>query len=336
MMSLAWRQALRWASPGEAGGRLSILIYHRVLPTIDPLFPEEVDAQRFEAQCRWVRSLFNVLPLAQAVTRLRERTLPERALSITFDDGYADNHDVALPILRRYGLKATFFIATGFLDGGRMWNDSLIEAVRRTPLSRLDLRDVLADPDACHAVGDWRQRRQVVDRLIAQVKYLDEPRRAETVAALVGRAQVSLPNDLMLSTGKLLGMRRAGMDIGAHTVSHPILSRIDETTARQEIVDSRLRLETILDEPVRLFAYPNGKPGVDYIARDADLAQDCGFDAACSTAWGAADAGTSHFELPRFTPWDRGEGRFAWRMVRNLRRASVLATSHNRVRETGR
>ena len=117
-------------SPGGARARLSVLIFHRVLPEPDPLFPDEMHARRFDVLCGWLTSWFKVLPLDEAVARLKAGTLPARAVCITFDDGYADNHHVALPILRRHGLVATFFIATGFLDGGRMWNDTVIEAIR--------------------------------------------------------------------------------------------------------------------------------------------------------------------------------------------------------------
>src|SRR5262245_19841153 len=102
--------------------RLSVLAYHRVLPAPDPLRPSEPTAAEFEQRMRWVKANFNVLPLTEAVGALREGRLPERALSITFDDGYADNHDIELPILARLGLPATFFVATGFLDGGCMFN----------------------------------------------------------------------------------------------------------------------------------------------------------------------------------------------------------------------
>ena len=123
--------AFELLSPGQRNGRLSILIFHRVLAQVDPLFPEEVDAARFDVICGWLRRWFNVLPLDAAVRRLRDGSLPRRAAAITFDDGYADNHDIALPILKKHGLPSTFFIATGFLDGGCMWNDTVIEAIRR-------------------------------------------------------------------------------------------------------------------------------------------------------------------------------------------------------------
>ena len=98
------------------GARLSVLIFHRVLPESDPIFPDEMYAHCFEAMCGWLKAWFNVLPLDAAVASLKAGKLPARSACITFDDGYVDNHDVALPILLRHGLPATFFIATGFLD----------------------------------------------------------------------------------------------------------------------------------------------------------------------------------------------------------------------------
>ena len=91
---------------------------------------------------RWIRSWFNVLPLALAVERLRQGDLPARALAITFDDGYADNAEVAAPILERLGLPATFFVTTGFLQGGCMWNDRVIEALRNCAADELDLSEL--------------------------------------------------------------------------------------------------------------------------------------------------------------------------------------------------
>jgi peptidoglycan/xylan/chitin deacetylase (PgdA/CDA1 family) len=90
-------------SPAGAGARLTVLIFHRVLLEPNPLFPGEPDAVRFETQMRWIKTWFNVLPLPEAIQRLRVGGLPARAAAITFDDGYADNFTVALPILRRAG-----------------------------------------------------------------------------------------------------------------------------------------------------------------------------------------------------------------------------------------
>ena len=106
--------------------KVVILIFHRVLRTPDPIFPNELDANRFNQIMVWIKSWFNVVSLDAAVKAIKEKNIPRRTAVITFDDGYADNHDVALPILKKHGLPATFFIATGFVDGGRMRNETII------------------------------------------------------------------------------------------------------------------------------------------------------------------------------------------------------------------
>ena len=129
-------------APAGADARHSTLIFHRVLTAPDPLLPDEPTAAEFEQRMRWVQRYFNVLPLAEAVARLQSRTLPARSLAITFDDGYADNEQIAAPILTKLGLPATFFIASGYLDGGRMFNDSIIAALRDSKRGNLDLREL--------------------------------------------------------------------------------------------------------------------------------------------------------------------------------------------------
>src|SRR5215831_728021 len=112
---------------------LIVLIFHRVLRERDPLLPSEPDATAFIALVRLLAENFNVLPLSDAVARLYDGRLPHRAVCITFDDGYANNHDIALPILAARNLPATVFVAPAFLNGGRMFNDTIIEALRRAP-----------------------------------------------------------------------------------------------------------------------------------------------------------------------------------------------------------
>jgi hypothetical protein len=290
----------------------------------DPLFPEEIDAARFDTLCRWLRGWFNVLPLDEAVARLGEGTLPARALAITFDDGYEDNQRVAVPILERHGLSATFFVSTGFLDGGCMWNDVLIEALRRAPGPELDLRGIDGAGLGLYALPDVASRRRAIDAVIGRVKYLEGGERAKAVDAVARAAGLPRLPSPMMAPSQVCAMADRGMGIGAHTVWHPILSRLGEARALQEMADSKARLEAILQRPVTLFAYPNGKPGTDYAAATVGLARRAGFAAAVSTAWGVASRQTDRFQLPRFTPWDRGRTRFALRLAANMRRVPSL------------
>lgn len=313
-------------SPAGSHARLSIFIFHRVLPTADPIFPGEPDAKAFDEIALWISSWFKVLPLDVAVDLLKRQQLPARAAAITFDDGYADNHDVALPILQRHGLSATFFIASGFLNGGRMWNDTVIESIRRTTLPVLDLERLQL---GCHPLATTVERRHAIENIISKIKYLTPSERAETTLAISEISCTTPPTDLMLSSAQVCTMRQAGMVIGAHTRTHPILARTSIDEARREISEGREELQALLGEPIDLFAYPNGKPGTDYLPEHCLLVEQLGFSAAVSTTWGAACSSSSSFQLPRFTPWNRTKLKFGLRLISNM------IKSHRTHRPTG-
>ena len=299
---------------------LSILIYHRVLARPDPLFPGEVDARLFERQLRLLKRFYAPLPLAEAVQRLQDGCLPPRAACITFDDGYADNAQVALPLLQRHGLHATFFIATGYLDGGQMWSDTVIEAVRQAPGPRLDLQE---HGLGCLPVASLAQRQAAIATLLGQLKYLPFGRRQQLAMQIRRRAGATAGQAAMLSTAQLRQLQSAGMGLGAHTASHPILSTLPDHAARRDIANGKHQLEDLIQAPVTLFAYPNGKAGRDYGTPHVAMVHSLGFKAAVATDWGVArpGAGLDLLQLPRFTPWDRGRLAFLWRLRQNRRQA---------------
>lgn len=289
--------------------RLSILIFHRVLPQPDPLFPNEVDARRFDRMMAMVAAGFNVLPLQQAAAALARSELPAPALAITFDDGYADNHAIALPILRRHGLSATVFVSTGFLDGGRMWNDTVIECIRRCAHERLDLGPVGIDIE--FSLDSMAARRRAIEQVLRLIKYKTPAEREPllgTLHRICGRP--ALPDDLMMSREQVKALHRAGVTIGAHTVHHPILCTLDDAAARTEIETSRNELRCLIDDPIETFAYPNGRPGKDYDERHVAIARGLGFKAAVSTAKGVSVPGDDVLQLKRYTPWQPNRGRW--------------------------
>jgi peptidoglycan/xylan/chitin deacetylase (PgdA/CDA1 family) len=304
------------ASPAGQRARLSILIYHRVLPAADALNTWDVTASEFGLQMRVLREHFSLLPLAEAIERLTARSLPARAVCVTFDDGYADNAEVALPILLKHGVPATFFIATGYLDGGRMWNDTVIEAIRTLAAPTLDLTPWSLGTFALDTID---ARRAAISGVLPVLKYLPGPEREARAAHLAERAGIASPGNLMMREDQVRELHNAGMGIGAHTVTHPILRNTAPDIAHREIVDSGRRLAEIVGRPIRLFAYPNGKPGQDYGPEHVQMTRDAGYAAAVATGWGVATAQSDRFQLPRFTPWDRTPGRFMLRLIRNMR-----------------
>lgn len=306
------RTAGRLLSSRGPRARLLILMYHRVLRRRDPLVPDAVDEAEFETQLGVLARNFTPLPLSEAAVRLRDGTLPPRVVVVTFDDGYRDNHDVALPLLERYGVPATFFIATGFLDGGIMWNDMVIEALRRAQGSAIDLTPLGL---GVHPVTDDDARYRSILALIRRLKYEPPAERQEHVARIAAVTGQPLPDDIMMSSRQVLELSERGMEIGGHTLNHPILSRIDARQAEREIVEGRSHLEEITGSKVRSFAYPNGKPGEDYRREHVDMLHRNGFSCAVSTSWGCATYRSDIMQLPRIAPWDRTASRFAARLL---------------------
>lgn len=304
--------------------RLTILIFHRVLPAFDPMRPDEPTVDQFDWQMQLLSRYFNPLSLQEALTRLQDNALPERAVCVTFDDGYADNVLCAAPILRRYGIPASVFVSTAFLNGGRMWNDSVREALRIAPDEQLDLTDIGLEQ---YEVGRMEQRLEAAEAIIRSIKHRDPQERAQLVSQMEKRVG-SLPNDLMLTTQQLRELGQGSIAIGAHTVNHPILSSIPPKNAESEIAKSKQVLEEMLQQEVSEFAYPNGAPDVDYTAEHRNMVERLGFKVAVSTHWGAVCKESDHYQLPRFTPWDRQPARFAVRLLLNYRKVDPLVVAN--------
>ena len=309
-------------SPAGPRARLSILIYHRVLPAADAFNTWDVTAAEFDLQMGALTKHFSPLPLAEAVERLATGSLPARAVCVTFDDGYADNAEVALPILRDRGVFATFFIATGYLDGGRMWNDTVTEAIRTLQAPTVDLTSWGLGTIVLDTV---EARRAAIAVILPALKYLPGAEREARAAHLGDLAGIASQGNLMMREAQVRELHNAGMAIGAHTVTHPILLNTSPATAQREIVDSGQRLAEIVRQQIRIFAYPNGKPGQDYGPEHVRMVRDAGYTTAVATGWGVATAQSDRFQLPRFTPWERTPGRFMLRLIRNMGNAHTAA-----------
>lgn len=297
--------------------RLSILIFHRILDRQDPMLKGEIDIKQFDSQMFWIKRFYNVLDLNTAMDNLVSNTLPARALCITFDDGYKDNYINALPILKKYSLPATFFIATAFLNGGIMWNDVVIETLRNTKMKSLDLTEFGL---GIYKIGE--NRAGLLSEVLTSLKYLAFEKRTSVVEALPRLLNSPVPNNLMMDDSDVKNLYRSGMVIGGHTKNHPILAKLSRQHAKQEIEAGKQYLETLVDDEIQLFAYPNGRPGQDYNSEHVEILKKVGFKGAVSTAWGAATNKSDIFQLPRFTPWDRSVVKYLFRLEK-MRRFSL-------------
>lgn len=295
--------------------RVCIITYHRILEQPDPLLETEPDITTFYWQMKVLAENFNVMPLHDAIIAMQQNRLPERAVCITFDDGYRSTHDLALPILQQFKLPATLFVTTAFLDEGNMWNDRIIEAIRRLPNGVLNLEEIGMGE---HQVSNLDDRIRLVKKINADSKYLSPVDRQNAILKLESLAGTAHSSNMMLTRQMLKTLSDCEIEIGGHTTTHPILTKLDDESARQEIVQNKEVLENIIGKPLRLFAYPNGKIGKDFDQRHMKMAQQAGYHAAFSTAIGAASRESHPFRLPRSRPWDTTPFLFQARLLRWL------------------
>jgi peptidoglycan/xylan/chitin deacetylase (PgdA/CDA1 family) len=293
-------------SPAGRGARLAVFSYHQVLERRDPLRPGEPDRSDFASDVEIIRQMFSVLPLQEAAARLTGGTLPSRAACVTFDDGYANNHELAASVLEAHGVPATFFVTGGAVDDGVMWNDLLIEAVAARG-NELVLSSV---PGLDTSAFSASQGPALVAEILQALKYrpLSERR---TAAEQVYRDNVGpdLPR-LMMTREMVADLARRGFDIGGHTMNHPILAQLPEDEARLEISSCSQWIEDVTGRRPKTFAYPNGRPGKDFTAVHAAMVGEAGYDVAVSTSWDLARTATDVYNVPRIGPW--------WRQQRSL------------------
>lgn len=312
---------LRWAtsiaSPGAGRGKLLTFFFHRVLEVSDPMIPGEIEVRRFDAALQWISQQFRVLQPLQACEQLAAGTLPSRAAIISFDDGYRDNHDTAMPVLLRHRMSAVFFIATGYLGDGVQFNDRLTEAFRALREDSFDARwldlGILPTHSMEARLATMHQVREALKYLEPQAR-TEAVERVETLCATNGRGLQR--GRVMMSAQEVRALAANGMEIGGHTVTHPILQSVDDAVAYAEIESGRSALTAIVGRPPMLFAYPNGKRGRDFDARHAQMARRAGFRFAFSTQRGVATRASDPLQLPRFMPWNTDALRFKLQALR--------------------
>lgn len=284
-----------------------ILMYHRVGPMADHFTPG-VTPDVFERHIQYVATRCRVLSVTDLLAAADAGTVPARAVAITFDDGYEDVFTYASPILQRHAVPATVYLTTGVIDANdTMWNDRVGVALRDTASPSIDgvpgveplpLRSVA---ERCAAVGS----------VLRALKPLPPDERERQVAALGKRLNVSFgAAPRMLRWDHIRAMAAQGIEMGGHTVSHPILSAVSEAKAQYELTASKRRIEAEVQQPVRHFAYPNGR-AEDFNAAVQALVRDAGYRSAVSTIFGTNQVTTDRFALRRGGPWEAEPAVFA-------------------------
>jgi peptidoglycan/xylan/chitin deacetylase (PgdA/CDA1 family) len=293
--------------------RVFVLAYHDVsapdvtaaagVPTAvlypDPAEPEGViSADRLQRQLRYLKRHYRFASLSQAAALLaRPGALEEDLVAVTFDDGYAGNFEAAWPVLREEGVPATVFVTTGFLDGGGLWFDfarrllaAALAAGRQLP--ERPRRALVA------ALGRWPGRARRPEWAVERMKRLDPAARQRLLDELAAADLPLGPPARPLSWNQVRTLAAMGIEIGCHTVSHPILSQLPPAQQAEEIAGARDRLRQEVGEAPTAFAYPNGSAD-DFTPDTCEALRDAGFAVACTTLRGANRPGCDLLRLRR-------------------------------------
>ncbi len=261
--------------------QVAILMYHRVCPDRDSWSLSPISPREFQKQMEYLGRTYELLSLDRLASFIhRGKTLPEKAVVITFDDGYKDNYLHAYPFLKKYHAPATIFLTTGHIGSDRLfWWDEVRYIVNNSTAAQLDLDEL-----GSYSLNSDADRRRTTAMISGKLKRLPDERKNALIDKLTSICQVSIPpglgRDFVLSWDEVKEMSNDGISFGAHTVNHPILPNLPSEQARWEILQSKKDIEEKLGKEVSAFAYPNG----DSSAEVVKLVQESVFSCAVSVS----------------------------------------------------
>jgi peptidoglycan/xylan/chitin deacetylase (PgdA/CDA1 family) len=286
-------------------------MYHRIgEENVDP-WSLSVSPRRFDEQLAWLQRHREVLPLSEFARRHRDGALPARAIAITFDDGYACNASAAVPLLEAHDLPATIFVTTGPVSSGReFWWDDLQRIVADAPVDRLTVSSggcrAEVGLDGAAEFGRWHpghppsnSRQTAFLELWNALRTVDAASRDEAIEEL--RAQTGTPrrgreSHRPMTPEELRRLADSGrIEIGAHTLTHPVLTEWPKDEQRAEIDGGRQACALLTGRMPTSFAYPFG----DHDPVAVELVREAGFDVACTTVSAPVRTGCDVLALPR-------------------------------------
>jgi len=293
-----------------------ILMYHQVLEENDVekdyvqpgLY---VSRQVFEKQMAFLSEKYNLLSL-ERVTEILEKNQspPLKSIVITFDDGWRDNYLYAYPILKKYNVPATIFLATDYVGTDKMfWFLEASILMTNNRLTKKQLGELIAkyagETDSSKILSDRGLKNSddipsVRDWFIESLKRLDAANVQAILKELSARNEMTADsikvNRSMLTWEEVMQMNHNGIDFGSHGCSHRIMPALTDAEIQRELRESKRIIEQRLGREIKLFAYPNG----NYSNHIREMVQDCGY--VCALATGGKkepESGTDLYSLKR-------------------------------------
>lgn len=288
-------RGLPW--PRKAEPRFVILCYHRVGLAGVPLY-SKLDPGVFESQMRYLRKYYRVLSLTEVLGEQQRPVSARPAVAVTFDDGYRDLFDYALPALQKYSIPATIFpIVEAIETGVAPWYDWIFVAIFDHPGSFVDIS--LEEPTRLPLDSAY-SRLAATDRIVRWLRRKPEHFRREFLQEFLSQfpADKHQLANRMLTWDQLRVMQTNGVSCGSHTLTHPVMSRVNPEQKIRELRDSREILQRQLGGRIEHFAFPFGQPSDCLGVLPEDL-RSCGYRSALTMSPGVNRQGTNPFSLLR-------------------------------------
>ena len=290
-----------------------ILMYHRVAEVDSSPYQVSVSANHFLQQMEVLRSITCPISLIELKDAIKQKKIPKNSVVVTFDDGYSDNYSRAFPILNKLQIPATIFITSSYVGSQReYWWDEL-ERILILPEKLPDKSPFMVGGqtlDLNFARFNKEQRIHLLRGIHGLLKSCRPGDRNSILNALLlmgGLSELGRDAYLPMTADEIVTLSRSGIiDIGAHTLTHPVLSTLNREEQQIEIVDSIRAVEKIIDKPVETFAYPFGSAN-DIDKFSLEIVSSTGIQAAVTTTPGKVNPESSLFSLPRVAvgDWDR-------------------------------
>lgn len=294
------------------GPSITILCFHRVAQRGSPLAAVYPTAEQFAWKIQSVLEVMPIVPLQEALLSLQTGQLKQSCAAITFDDGYLDNFDIAMPILNSLGATATFFVCTGFLGSTGLPGERLRSAMLANQKKDTNLDDLSLPSIQC---GTSDQVLAQHSRLNMTFKRLSPQLRDTLCDRILERLDYQSSESIMMSPHHLQGLVRQGMAVGSHSHRHVIPTTVPMQEFEADLSQSFAVLKTVLGEQPKIYAYPNGKVETDFNASHRATLERCEVSFALSTQMGLIRRPFDQFNVRRFTPWESSKSAYKRRLL---------------------
>lgn len=284
--------------------RFFIIAYHMISDKPNGFYPE-TSFQTFDKNIAHFAKNYRIISLHQLIDRIQKKESVRRCVAITFDDGFKDNYEKAYPILIKYNIPATIFLTTGYIDSGiAPWFIRLRHMFMTTQEKHFHFQ--IGNQTVDMPMRSPAQKFECSDLAMTYFKTCPDRERFLTLdrlALYLGANGSSDIKGLMLSWDQVREMERNGISFGAHTVNHPVLSRVGLDVVEREIQNSKTKIEEETGKPITAFAYPFGRRA-QYPQEIFPILKRVGFTCAVTTEPGSNDRTANPYELGRSVPWE--------------------------------